>query len=92
MKTINLNIHYIDNGFCRIVYKTQIPSGAYAYFCLQSDIPNVSPKESISLYRCSIDDWNEPQSIVKPKEGVILNFEKPIGNSSIEKEVREYLS
>ena len=80
----DFTIHSINNGFCRVNYKAKNNAGETVYYCLQDEGKNHG---GVICYRCSID--------FEPAYRASYNrnqFEIPIGNSDIEKVVREYLT
>jgi len=80
----NFKIHHIDNGFCRIVYKAKNSKNQIIYYCLQDEGVYHG---GVLCYRTSTD-FEPDYRIDFPKN----MFEIPMGDSEIEKVVREYLS
>ncbi len=74
----------IDNGFCRITYKTKNDNNETIYYGLQEDF-----KDVVNVYRCSKD--GEPSHQVKLKKPASELFERPLGDEQIEIAVRKFL-
>lgn len=81
----NFHIKFIDEGFCRVVYKTKTRSGNELLYCLQCEGHN-----SVVFYRCTDDiDYAEPMYPVNPT--VLMSIEKPEGNSDVINQINNYI-
>jgi len=78
-----LKIVEIDEGFCRILYKSVINGNSYHY-CLQEDWP-----DKVYLYRCSQPPWFEPEYQVGFKNKV--KFERPNGDTQLQNAVNKWI-
>lgn len=76
----NLEITWIDEGYCRVNYRIKTKSGKYAYYCLQDEGPYVV------AYRSTEDE--EPQSQINTYG---CNFEMPCGNTELVLKVRKFI-
>jgi hypothetical protein len=74
-----LKIIYMDEGFCRIYYKVKSEKVNILY-CLQDE------GRKVVFYRCSED--GEPAFEAKTKG---FNFEIPLGDSELVKNVRKFI-
>lgn len=82
-----LNIHSIDNGFCRVMYSAKNEDNQTVYYCLQDEGENYG---GVILYRCTQD--GEPDYPCRFDSGAGWDiFEVPQGDSDIEKVVRNFL-
>ena len=81
----DFTINYVDHGFCRIVYEAINSAGKKVYYCLQDEGTHYG---GVLCYRMSSID-GEPDYLITYGTS---RFEIPIGNSVIEKAVRNYLT
>lgn len=73
-------------GHCQITYTTKNDSGQSIVYCLQDNGKNHG---GIRLMRCSQD--GEPSHEAMPKQGAVLRFEVPLGNSELEILAKEWI-
>ncbi|RPI51860.1 MAG: hypothetical protein EHM49_06550 [Deltaproteobacteria bacterium] len=86
---IKFKIHYIDEGFCRIVYQYINSIGQRIYYCLQDD--GTFGRRDVHAYRCTPAPWFEPERQVKVETEDFYQWERPWGEDGIGKVVREFL-
>lgn len=79
-KEYHLKIDGVEPGYCRIYY---LLNGRISY-CFQDEGPGYG---GVILYSC--ERQGEPDHPVQIKEGAVLIFELPKGNTEIEVTVRE---
>lgn len=74
------------SGFCRIVYISKNDKNQKILYCLQDDGSRFG---GVKLYRCSLD--GEPSYEIKLKPNSGFEFEKPTGESGLEKLVKIWI-
>lgn len=86
MSQFYLRIVEVDTGFKRIVYETTNDRGERIFYSLQVD------SDQINFYRNDLFPRFEPEYIAEVTEGVEVIFEKPQGDTILEKAIRKYIS
>jgi hypothetical protein len=81
MATLNLKLNYVDEGYCRIVYKSE--SGCS--YCLQEERDNY-----FEFYRTTGGDWDEPSYPVDFKH--VLTIEPAPEDSPMGKRANQWVS
>ena len=71
---------FTEPGYCRVCLSTQIKDQKY-FYCLQEE------GNTIEMYRCSDDDWWEPQWVITPKPGAEIIFNLPEDTDDYTKQI-----
>jgi hypothetical protein len=86
IREVKFEIMDIDQGYCRVLYRSKNDSGQWLYYCIQQEYRN-----SCVLYRCSLAPYYEPMYPVTFKDNIWLAIEKPQGETELEEAVRLFI-